>query len=84
MKYLPIFIFIAFSIFIIAILIFSYLEEWTFLESIYYTSGLVTVGDSDLYPKQQVAKIFSIIMMFFGFITISFIVSIIANKILKK
>lgn len=82
MEYLLIFILLVISIFLIAIITFSYFEHWDLLDSLYYTTGVVTVGDSDLFPNHHHSKFLSIFMMLFGYISISFIVSIIATKII--
>jgi hypothetical protein len=65
-------------------LIFSFFEDWDLFDSLYYTVGIVTIGDTELYPKNRITKVFSMIYMLMFSAFILYITSFLVGIFLKK
>ena len=67
---------ITFSVLIIGILGFRFLEGWEWLDCINYAvSIMVTTGNAEVYPQSDWGKIFNVFYMFLSVILILFLVN---------
>ena len=74
---------------IIGVIIFSYLESWGFIDSLYFTmTTMLAVGYGDIIPTNPISKMLSIAYAIIGLtiflIIVSILVKIIGNKIKRE
>jgi hypothetical protein len=54
-------------VYIISIQVFHYIESWSWVDSIYFTTATITtVGYGDITPKTEVGRLFTIPLMLIG------------------
>lgn len=69
----------------IGTLVFHGLEDWTWIESLYFSViTLTTVGYGDLHPTTDASRLFTVLYILFGVTTVLAALSIIGLKRLEK
>jgi len=74
-------------IFIVAVatIFYRFMEGWSWIDSFYFSSiTILTIGHSQLIPSSDVAKVFTVILSFFGISTFLILVGLLAGDILKR
>ena len=60
-------ILLLFTVYVISIQVFHYIEAWSWVDSIYFTTATITtVGYGDITPKTEVGRLFTIPLMLIG------------------
>jgi voltage-gated potassium channel len=70
---------------IIGMFLFSYLENWSYIDSFYFsTTTLTTIGFGDLVPSTDLSKLITSIFSLLGVGTFLFCLSVIVEYYLNK
>jgi len=75
-----------FLVYLIGVGAFRYLEDWSWIDSLYFTAvSMTTIGYGDIYPTHDLSKVFAIL---FGIVSVGlwfYIITTIAeNRFYKK
>jgi len=70
---------------IIGTLVFNRLEQWSFVDSFYFTSTtLMTIGFGDLVPSNDLSKLVTVVFALSGVTVFLYALSVIASYYIEK